>query len=143
MKQARLARRVHFSSGHRYFSDQLTEDENKKIFGSCYSPYGHGHNYILEAYFEGAIDPITGMVINLIEADQILKSVTDPLDHHHLNYDIPYFKNVVPTCENIAQYLYKEIEKKIAGRSLKLFKVRLYESEDLWADVGRDKGIEV
>ncbi len=143
MNKARLARRVHFSSGHRYFSNQLTEEENKKTFGSCYSPYGHGHNYILEAFFEGPINPITGMVINLIEADQILKSVTDPLDHHHLNYDIPYFKEVVPTCENIAQYLYKEIEKKIVGREVKLFKVRLYESEDLWADVGTNPGMDV
>jgi len=143
MKKARLARRVHFSSGHRYFSDQLTEEENKRIFGSCYSPYGHGHNYILEAYFEGPIDPVTGMVINLSDVDRILKEATDPLDHHHLNYDIPYFKKIVPTCENIAQYLYNEIENKINDQKIKLFKVRLFESEDLWADVGFEPGIEL
>lgn len=143
MKKARLARRVHFSSGHRYFSDQLSEQENQRVFGSCYSPYGHGHNYILEAYFEGPIDPVTGMVINLSDVDRILKEATDPLDHHHLNYDIPHFKKIVPTCENIAQYLYDEIEKKIAGQNIKLFKVRLFESEDLWADVGSELGIEL
>lgn len=141
--KARLARRVHFSSGHRYFSDKLSEEENKKVFGACYSPFGHGHNYILEAYFEGPIDPVTGMVVNLIDVDQILKQVTDPLDHHHLNYDIPYFKDRVPTCENIAEYLYQEVEKKIAGQNIQLFKVRLYESEDLWADVGTQPGLEV
>lgn len=141
--KARLARRVHFSSGHRYFSDKLSEEENKKIFGACYSPYGHGHNYILEAYFEGPIDPVTGMVINLGEVDRILKEITTPLDHHHLNYDIPYFKEIVPTCENIALYLYKEIEKKIEKQKIKLFKVRLFESEDLWADVGIEPGMEL
>lgn len=132
----RLARRIYFSCGHRYYSPQLSEAENKKIFGACYTEYGHGHNYTLEAYIEGAIDPVTGMIINLSEVDEVLKAVTAPLDHHHLNFDVPHFKDHVPTTENIAAYLYKQIEGRLHGRALKLHKIRLYEYEDLWVDYG-------
>lgn len=136
---ARLARRVYFSSAHRYHSPALSEEENKSVFGSCYSPYGHGHNYILEAYFEGPIDPTTGMVINLSQVDEILKEVVQPLDHHHLNFDVDYFKNRVPTTENIAIYCHDKINEHLKGlQNLKLFKVRLFEGEDLWVDYGYD-----
>lgn len=136
--RARLARKVHFSSGHRYFNPQFSEEQNKSIFGSCYSQYGHGHNYVLEAYFEGEIDPQTGMVINLRDVDQWLKEVTSHLDHRHLNEDVPYFKDVIPTTENIAAYLYREIERFAQKSGVELFKVRLYENDDLWVDYGGD-----
>lgn len=138
--KARLARRVHFSSGHRYFNPEFSEEKNREIFGSCYSPYGHGHNYILEAYFEGPVDPQTGMVVNLRDVDQLLKEVTDPLDHHHLNFDIDEFKNKIPTTENIALYLYREIQAKMKDQdAISLYKVRLFEGDDLWVDVGFDR----
>lgn len=138
MKPAvRLARRIHFSCGHRYFSPQLSEDENRKTFGACYTEFGHGHNYTLEAFVEGPIDPVTGMIVNLSEVDAILKKITDPLDHHHLNYDVPAFRDTVPTTENIARYLYHEMEQSLArDQSLRLHKVRLYEYDDLWVDYG-------
>ncbi len=135
--RARLARRVYFSSAHRYFSPKLTEEQNREVFGSCYSEHGHGHNYILEAYISGPIDSTTGMVINLMDVDEALKQVSRPLDHKHLNFDIPYFKELVPTTENIARYLYDEIEKALQGQDVRLEKVRLYEGEDLWVDYGQ------
>jgi 6-pyruvoyltetrahydropterin/6-carboxytetrahydropterin synthase len=140
---ARLARRVHFSCAHRYFSDQLSEEQNRRIFGSCYSPFGHGHNYILEGFFEGPIDPVTGMICNLAEIDKWLKDVTDPLDHHHLNFDVPAFAKQVPTTENVARFLFEQLDELLKTqptphppRPYRLYKVRLYESEDLWVDYG-------
>lgn len=136
---ARLARKAYFSSAHRYFNPALSEKENQEIFGSCFSPYGHGHNYVLEAYFEGPIDPATGMVMNLHDIDQILKAVVGPLDHHHLNFDIPYFKSIIPTTENIAKYLFENIQSHLQSSSfskVELYKVRLHENEDLWVDYG-------
>jgi 6-pyruvoyltetrahydropterin/6-carboxytetrahydropterin synthase len=133
-KTVTLARRVHFSSAHRYFHPSYSEQQNKEVFGLCYTPYGHGHNYILEAYISGEIDPTSGMVINLRDVDRILKLVLEPLDHHHLNFDVPEFKTVVPTTENIAKYCFEKIEKEISSFSAKLEKVRLYEGEDLWVD---------
>lgn len=134
--RVRLARRAHFSCGHRYFAPSLSEKENREIFGSCYSEHGHGHNYIVEGYFEGPIDPITGMILNLSEIDAILKAVIEPLDHHHLNFDVPYFAERVPTTENLAQYIYQEMSARLQHPNVKLRGVRLYEYEDLWADYG-------
>ncbi|HEX4924124.1 MAG TPA: 6-carboxytetrahydropterin synthase [Bdellovibrionales bacterium] len=130
----RLARKVTFSSAHRYFNPAFSEDENKRIFGMCYTPYGHGHNYVLEAYFEGPVDPQTGMVINLRDVDLILKDVLKPLDHHHLNFDVPEFKSAVPTTENIAKYCFDRIAEKLVGTPVRLSQVRLFEGDDLWVD---------
>lgn len=128
-----LARKTHFSCGHRYFNAKLSEEENKKIFGSCYSEHGHGHNYTLEAFFTGPIDSDTGMIINLRDIDQLLKTVTSTLDHKHLNFDHPYFKSVIPTTENICIYLFDKIKIELPN-NIKLKKIRLYENEDLWVD---------
>jgi|SRR6185437_15231690 len=141
---ARLARRVHFSCGHRYFQPQLSEDENKRVYGSLYARSGFGHNYILEATFEGPIDPVTGMVVNLKTVDEWLKKLTEPLDHHFLNEDVAYFKSVVPSTENIAAYCYEKLKSSIpANTSACLFKVRLIESDDVWVDYSeREDAIE-
>lgn len=40
-----------------------------------------------------------------------LKSVTDPLDHKNLDLDIPHFKNVISTTENVSIYIWKEMQK--------------------------------
>jgi len=135
-----LSRKSHFSSAHRYFQPALSESENEWIFGQCYTPHGHGHNYELEVTVGGDIDAKTGMVINLVELDKIIKEVTTPLDHHHLNQDVPYFSErnergiaIVPTTENIARYCWLEIEKRLP-KTCKLVRVRIYETNDLWAD---------
>ncbi len=135
----RLARRVHFSCGHRYFQPKLSEQENKEIFGLCYSEHGHGHNYVLEAYLEGPIDPLTGMVINLMQVDEILKTVTNELDHKHLNFDVPAFKDQVPTTENVVRFCFQRIQAELnkSANRAQLSAVRLYENDDLWVDYGK------
>lgn len=132
--KVQLARRIHFSSGHRYFNKNWNEKKNKEIFGLCYSEHGHGHNYTLEVYLTGPINPETGMVINLQEVDHILKQVIAPLDHQHLNHDLEEFKEKVPTTENLAQYCFKKVREKL--NSVQIDKVRLFEGEDLWVDYG-------
>lgn len=129
-----IARKVYFSSGHRYYNSKLSEEENKKLFGKAYSVHGHGHNFILEAYINGPVNAESGIVINLIEIDDLLKKVTDPFDHHFVNTDVPYFKEVIPSTENMAVYFYNEVNKNLPGKNLKLLKVRLYEGEFMWVD---------
>ncbi len=130
----KLARKVTFSSAHRYHNPNFSEDDNKKTFGACYTPYGHGHNYVLEAYFEGPIDPETGMVMNLRDIDRIMKAAIEPLDHHHLNFDVPEFKTKVPTTENIAQYCFDKIKAQFQQTKVVLHHIRLFEGDDLWVD---------
>lgn len=128
-----LSRSIVFSSAHRYFQPKFSEEKNKEVFGRCYTKYGHGHNYLFEVTLMGPVDVDTGMVMNLYDVDKILKKVTDPLDHHHLNNDVPYFADVVPTTENIAKYLFHLIEKELP-KGIKIVRSRLHEAQDLWAD---------
>ena len=135
MEKVILARKVHFNCGHRYFNPNFSDEKNREVFGSCYSEHGHGHNYTLEAYVRGQVSPDTGMVMNLKDLDQILKKVTDTLDHKFLNEDVEDFQALVPTTENIGLYCFRNISTALKSLDIKLEKVRLYENENLWVDL--------
>ncbi|MCI2256964.1 6-carboxytetrahydropterin synthase [Domibacillus sp. PGB-M46] len=96
----RFTRKYHFSAAHRLHSDQLTDEENKEIFGKCNNPHGHGHNYILEVTVGGEIDPVTGMVLNMTEVDRVVEElIIEKFDHKHLNLDTEEFSGLNPTAE--------------------------------------------
>jgi 6-pyruvoyltetrahydropterin/6-carboxytetrahydropterin synthase len=128
-----LTRKAEFSASHYYWSDRLSADENLRLFGKCANRNGHGHNYTLEVTVEGEVDPVTGFVVDLKELkDVIHRQVVDVYDHRHLNLEIPEFKTMMPTTENLAVAIWKRLEKGIEGA--KLYRVRVYEMPDLFAD---------
>jgi 6-pyruvoyltetrahydropterin/6-carboxytetrahydropterin synthase len=133
----RLARRRSFQCLHRYEVKDWSEQKNLTEFGACFTPHGHGHNYEIEAYFEGHVDKTTGMILNLADVDHLLEKVIAPIEGKHLNFEVPEFKNQVPTTEILAEYLSDKLFKamKAAHKQLRLVKIRLFESEDLWVDV--------
>ena len=131
----RLARRHGFTCTHRYNIDQWTENENRQVFGACFTPHGHGHNYELEVYLEGPVSPQTGMVINLVDVDNILKETVLPVAGKHLNFEVSEFNNKVPTTELVAEFLFERCEKLFKPLGVKVLKLRLYEYDDLWVDV--------
>ena len=134
----RMSRRVYFSSAHRYYQVAWSLEKNREEFGKCFSEFGHGHNYILEAYFSGEIETQSGLIVNLIDVDMLLKRVTIELDHQHLNFNHPHFKDLVPTTENIAAYLFNQIlceTPKLMVPNLQLYKIKLFEDEDLWVEI--------
>ncbi len=135
-----LTKRVDFSASHRYWNPKWNEEANKAVFGKCTSPYGHGHNYIIEVTLEGEIDPDTGMIINLYDLKPILNDVLKDFDHKYLNEDNPQFKDLIPTTENIARVLWDSIEKKLeqASADCRLYRVRLYETPDLYVDYWKE-----
>lgn len=130
-----LARSIDFQCAHSYEVKEWTKDENLKEFGLCFSPTGHGHSYRLESFIEGPIDPVTGMIINLRDLDQILKDVTSELDGRFLNREVDAFLDTVPTTEKIAQYLFEKIECRLKDFNIELKRIRLFETENLWVDV--------
>ena len=135
MSLTRLARRKSFQCMHRYAREAWTEERNKSEFGACFTPHGHGHNYELEAYFEGVPDRETGMVVNLADVDRLLDSVIEPLQGKHLSLEIKEFANKVPTTEAVAEWIAFQLIKKMDFNGVRLAKIRLYECEDLWVDV--------
>ncbi len=130
-----LSRQVHFSCGHRYYNAAFSEEKNREVFGSCYSTHGHGHNYILEAHVSGPIAEDTGMIINLRDLDQILKEISQELDHKFLNEDVEAFKKTIPTTENIATYLFQKVSQKTSSFGARLLRLKLYETQDLWVEI--------
>jgi len=43
-----VTRRAEFSASHYYHNSELSAEENRRIFGKCNNPNGHGHNYTVE-----------------------------------------------------------------------------------------------
>ena len=128
-----LTRKAEFSSAHYYWNEQLSAEENQRVFGKCANRNGHGHNYTLEVTVAGEVDGTSGFVVDLKELKEILeREVVSVYDHRHLNLEVPEFKTAIPTTENIAIAIWKRLEGKIPGA--KLYRVRVYEMEDLFAD---------
>src|SRR5438045_4321038 len=128
-----LTRRVEFSASHYYHNPEFSAEENRRIFGKCNNPHGHGHNYILEVTVKGEIDSRSGFVIDLKQLKEIMnREVVDALDHRHLNKEVPEFARQIPTSENIAIAIWKRLTPKLT--LAQLHRVRLYETADLFVD---------
>jgi 6-pyruvoyltetrahydropterin/6-carboxytetrahydropterin synthase len=129
----RITRKVEFSASHFYHNPNFSAEENRRVFGKCNNPHGHGHNYTLEVTIAGEPDPATGMVLDLKELKELLeREVMDRMDHRHLNYEVPELAGKIPTCETIAAVIWQLLQPKITRG--KLDRVRLYESPNLFAD---------
>lgn len=125
-----VARKVEFCASHRLHNPQLSEEENRQIYGCCNNPHGHGHNYVLEVMVKGKVDPQTGMVINLNDLKRILEEqIVARVDHRNLNLDVPFMQGVVTTAENLIKKFWEILEGQF-GPDCSLYEMRLWESEN-------------
>jgi 6-pyruvoyltetrahydropterin/6-carboxytetrahydropterin synthase len=124
-----LTRRYRFSAAHVLRNDRFSEEENRRIYGKCAHPGGHGHDYGLEVTVTGPLDPATGAIVPVAELDALVRErVLDRLDHRSLNED-PWFRDAVPTAENIALSVCGELEAALAQRgAARVARVRLHET---------------
>jgi len=130
-----LTRAYHFSASHRLYHPELSEEENRALFGKCSHPYGHGHDYRLEITVRGEPDPITGMIISLSDLDTLVqREVLDPLDHRFLNEEVAEFQQSIPTTEHLVRFIYQRLEPHLSGRA-RLYRVRLYETPRSYFEV--------
>jgi 6-pyruvoyltetrahydropterin/6-carboxytetrahydropterin synthase len=106
-----LGRRYRFAASHRLHSSRLSEEENRRVYGKCNNPYGHGHNYVVEVSVTGEVDPATGMIVNLADLDSFVeREVIEPFDHKSLNEDVAAFRENVPTTENICKEIFARLK---------------------------------
>lgn len=125
----KVGRRESFNAAHRLFKPEWSDEKNLAVFGKCSNPNYHGHNYVLETWVEGPIDPETGFVIDLKELKSIIREeISDKFDHRNLNLDVAEFKERIPTAENIAVVAWNLLRARLP-RHLHL-KVRLWETEN-------------
>ena len=130
MSEALTTRRFTFSAGHRYHVAAWSEDENARRFGRLTVP--HGHNYTLDVSVRGAIDPRTGMVIDLGELKRVVQeAVIERFDHADLNADA-LFRDRIPTTENIALAVWELLAPKLGPD--RLARVRVWEDPTLFVD---------
>ena len=124
-----VSKRVRFSASHRLHNPRLAEAENRRLFGACNNPNGHGHNYEVEVVVRGTPDPETGMVVNLTRLKEILETrIVGPADYKSLDRDVPFMKGRISTTENLAQSIWEEVAPQLDRGELHLVRVR--ESEN-------------
>jgi 6-pyruvoyltetrahydropterin/6-carboxytetrahydropterin synthase len=103
----KVCRRTTFNAAHRLFNPEWSDEKNREVFGKCSNPNYHGHNYVLETWVEGDINPETGYVIDLkVLKDTINNEISERFDHRNLNLDCPEFANLKPSAENISIVIY-------------------------------------
>lgn len=122
-----VSRKAHFNAAHRLYRKDWSDEKNTTVFDKCSNPNFHGHNYELIASVTGEIDPETGYVIDIKVLKDIIKTeIEDAFDHKNLNIEVPEFKDLNPTAENIVVVIYNKIKKQLASNLA--LEVTLYET---------------
>ena len=136
MPKVSLTRKYSFSAAHRLHSEALNTEQNMEVFDKCNNYYGHGHDYYVEVTVSAVPDAEAGMIISLPVLDKTVNEFLATLDHKHLDHEVHYFKDITSTGENIIQYIWDELNKRIADE--KLWHVRLWETKNNYFDIGKD-----
>jgi 6-pyruvoyltetrahydropterin/6-carboxytetrahydropterin synthase len=105
--KAYLTRAYKFSASHRLHSAEFSEAENRRMYGKCNNPHGHGHNYRFEITVSGEPAPETGMICNLADLDSFVdREIMPQFQFSNLNR-LDAFRDVVPTTENLSRELFR------------------------------------
>ena len=120
--------RLTFSAAHRLHNPKYDAEWNRRTYGKCDNPKGHGHNYAIEVSVKGTIDPETGMVIDLKTLKDIIRrQIIDRVDHTSLNEDVEFLHGVIPTAENLARSFWQQLAPAITEGTL--YEIALQETE--------------
>ncbi|HWP39484.1 MAG TPA: 6-carboxytetrahydropterin synthase [Tepidisphaeraceae bacterium] len=130
----RLSQKFEFCASHRLHNPALPDQTNRQIYGKCNNPSGHGHNYELQVTLRGTPND-NGLLVDVPAFERIVKQhVIDRLDHMNLNIDVPEFRNIIPTVENIAMIIYRMLKNHIAGIGAELASVTVWETPKTWCE---------
>jgi 6-pyruvoyltetrahydropterin/6-carboxytetrahydropterin synthase len=118
-----------FEAAHRLHNPERDDEWNRRVYGKCNNPNGHGHNYLLEVTVEGEVDPETGYLIDMSDLKEIIRrAVVNEVDHRHLNIDVPWLATTIPTAENLARVFYERISSEMPG-AIHLTSVTVHETD--------------
>lgn len=130
-----ITRREHFNAAHKLFNPAWSEEKNAEVFGKCANPNWHGHNYNLFVTVKGKVNPDTGYSVNLKDLSVIIRTyVTEKLDHKNLNLDVDFMKGLMPSTENVAIAIWKELTPHINALNCKLHSIKLFETENNYVE---------
>ena len=130
-----ITRKEHFNAAHKLWVEDWTAEQNFERFGKCANPNWHGHNFNLFVTVKGTPDPVTGLIVDLKELSIIIRTlVTNKLDHQNINLDVEFMKGQMPSTENLVLAIWKQLEQPIAEKGGTLHCVKLYETENNYAE---------
>ena len=133
MPNVTVTRRLRFNAAHRVHNPELSDEENRRLFGKCNNPNWHGHNYVLEVSVTGPIDERTGYVVDLGQLKKIVEhELIEQVDHRNMNVDVPFMRGINPTAENIVVACWRVIEPHVAPA--RLTRLVLHETENNWVE---------
>ncbi len=99
----------------------------KEIGGKCEEL--HGHNFLVEVSVAAESLNEEGLLIDFRVVKRWTNEVLEQLDHKYLN-EVEYFKNMNPSSEQIARFLYEKIGEKALQANVTLSRVTVWESEN-------------
>ena len=128
-----IGRRESFNAAHQLCNPDLSDEENRRLFGKCVNL--HGHNYVLEVVVAGEVDQASGYVLDLKVLSDIMNGqVIRDVDHRNLNTDVPWLTGRIPTAENLAVTFWERLQPELPEGLLR--SVRVWETDKNWAEVG-------
>jgi 6-pyruvoyltetrahydropterin/6-carboxytetrahydropterin synthase len=135
LPMVRLSQRFEFSASHRLHNPQFSDDENRRKFGKCNNPHGHGHNYEVQVTLAGEPDSSSGVLIDVPAMERIVSStVIDRFDHKNLNVETEEFRDLIPSVENIAMVIFRLLKPPFEQYRARLASVTVWETPKTWCE---------
>jgi 6-pyruvoyltetrahydropterin/6-carboxytetrahydropterin synthase len=130
-----LTRRELFSSAHRLFNPEWTDEKNLEAFGNCSNPNWHGHNYSLWVTVKGDVGANTGFSVNLKTLSLIIKqNIIEKLDHRNINIEVDFMKGKLASTENLAIGIWETLQPHVQELGIELYRVKLQETENNYVE---------
>jgi 6-pyruvoyltetrahydropterin/6-carboxytetrahydropterin synthase len=123
-KMIYFSEKFEFAAMHKLWNTDFSDEKNFEVFGKCANPTGHGHNYIAEITVKAK--ETDGVDVGSIESI-VDESFVELVDHKNLNADVDYFKENIPTVENLAVFAWENLNGKF-GEAL-LHSVTIWETD--------------
>ena len=134
LPMVRLSQKFEFSATHRLHNPALSDQENCDVYGKCNNPHGHGHNYEVQVTLKGTPGE-TGLLIDVPAFERIVAAtVIDRFDHKNLNVELPEFREVIPSVENIAMTIHQLLKPKLEDAGAQLASVTVWETPKTWCE---------
>jgi 6-pyruvoyltetrahydropterin/6-carboxytetrahydropterin synthase len=130
----RLSQKFEFSATHRLHNPSLSEDENRRLYGKCNNPHGHGHNYEVQVTLAGT-PGTSGLLMEIPDFERVvLDTVITRFDHKNLNVELPEFRELIPSVENIARVIHGLLKPRLQTGGVRLAGVTVWETPKTWCE---------
>ena len=131
MSKVFLTRRERFNAAHRMFQEGWSDEKNEEVYGKCSNPNWHGHNYVIFVTVKGELDPQIGYVVNLKTLSKtIVEHIIDKIDHKNINVEVDFMKGLVPSSENLAIAIWRQLDPHIKALGVELHCIKIEETEN-------------